>query len=148
VAAGNRTPVQSFCRYPDNFASSNRDPSPCPSSLEQGRGSGARTILFGSLNIVCLRRAQTSSFGFPNKNSGKVCSSFSKLAEHEAEPRTNARPSGLATVLQNREAMLLDFGQSQYFPIVGKCCALSLRAPEAGARFFYRVFVLSAGACR
>ena len=53
----------------------------------------------------------------------------------EAEPRTNARPSGLTTVLQNREAMLLDFGQSQYFPIVGKCCALSFRAPETGARF-------------
>ena len=94
-----------------------------------------RKPLFSVLNTVCLRVAQTSSFGVPNKSRGKVCSSFSKLAEHEAEPRTTARPSGLATVLQNREAMLLDFGQSQYFPIVGKCCALSLRAPEAGARF-------------
>ena len=39
VPAGNCTPVQRFCRYPDNFASANRDPSPRPSSLEQGRGS-------------------------------------------------------------------------------------------------------------
>ena len=53
---------------------------------------------------------------------------FQKFAEHEAEPRTNARASALATALQNREALLLDFGQSQYFPNVGKYCALSPRA--------------------
>ena len=40
---------------------------------------------------------------------------FQKVAELETASRFNARASALATVLQNREALLLDFGQSQYF---------------------------------
>ena len=53
--------------------------------------------------------------------SGKVLIKlFQKFAEHEAEPRTNAKASAFATPLQNREVPLLDFGQSQYFPNVGK----------------------------
>jgi hypothetical protein len=50
---------------------------------------------------------------------------FQKFAEYEAEPHFNAKASAFASVLQNREALLLDFGQSQYFPTVGKYCALS-----------------------
>ena len=62
---------------------------------------------------------------------------FQKFAEHEAEPRTNAKALAFANVLQNREASLpkanifSDFGQSQYFPNVGKYCALSPRARRA-----------------
>ena len=62
---------------------------------------------------------------------------FQKFAEFEAEPHFNAKASAFATVLQNREASLpkanifSDFGQSQYFPNVGKYCALSLRAFRA-----------------
>ena len=50
---------------------------------------------------------------------------FQKFAEHEAEPRTDAKASAFAEMLQNSEALLLNFGQSQYFPNVGKYCALS-----------------------
>ncbi len=54
----------------------------------------------------------------------------------------------LSLLLQNSEAPLLNFGQSQYFPNVGKYCALSLsRARFAGARF-YRDFIPPAGAYR
>ena len=53
---------------------------------------------------------------------------FLKFAVFEAEPHFNARASALATVLQNGEAPLRHFGQSQYFPNVGKDCALSPRA--------------------
>ena len=65
---------------------------------------------------------------------------FQKFAELETASRFNARPSGLATALQNREALLLDFGQSQYFPNVGKYCALSLRA-LCRARIFTLFFL-------
>ena len=62
-------------------------------------------------------------------SSGKVLIElFQKFAEHEAEPRTNAKASAFASVLQTGEALLLLFGQSQYFPNVGKYCALSPRA--------------------
>ena len=37
------------------------------------------------------------------------------MAEHEAEPRTNAKASAFATALQNREVLLLDFGMSRAF---------------------------------
>ncbi len=50
---------------------------------------------------------------------------FQKFVEHEAKPRTDAKASAFASALQNREALLLGFGQSQYFPNVGKCCDLS-----------------------
>ena len=60
---------------------------------------------------------------------------FQKFAEHEAEPRTNARASALASMLQKDEALLRLFGQSQHFPNVGKCCALSPRAKRAGLFF-------------
>jgi hypothetical protein len=50
---------------------------------------------------------------------------FQKFAEYEAEPHFNAKASAFATVLRNREAPLLGFGQSQSFPNVGKDCALS-----------------------
>ena len=59
---------------------------------------------------------------------------FQKFAEHEAEPRTNARASALATALQNGEALLLRFGQSQPFPNVGKGCALSPFAARKSLR--------------
>ena len=77
--------------------------------------------------VVVNFLAMLGNFRFLLKdNSGKVfVHLFQKVAEHEAEPRTNARASALASVLQNREALLLDFGQSQYFPNVGKYCALS-----------------------
>ena len=86
---------------------------------------------------------------------------FQKLAELETASRFNAKASAFAAALQNREAPLLDFRQSQYFPNVGKCSsggfpkengggsrqdrvatcrrqvrALSPRAP-AGAHLFY-----------
>ena len=47
-------------------------------------------------------------------------------AEHEAEPHFNAKASAFASMLQKYEALLRIFGQSQYFPNVGKYCALSL----------------------
>ena len=59
-----------------------------------------------------------------------------KFAGFGAVPHFNARPSGLADVLQNSEALLLNFGQSQYFPNVGKYCTLSSRAPPSRARGF------------
>jgi hypothetical protein len=63
---------------------------------------------------------------FSFHNSGKVLIElFQKFAEYEAEPHFNAKASAFATAFQNREAPLLDFGQSQYFPNVGKDCALS-----------------------
>jgi hypothetical protein len=49
---------------------------------------------------------------------------FQKFAEFEAEPHFNAKASAFATALQNDEAPLRHFGQSQYFPNVGKYCAL------------------------
>ena len=53
----------------------------------------------------------------------------------------------LSLLLQTSEALLLKFGQSQYFPNVGKYCALSpLRALRV--RNGYRVFVPSAGSNR
>ncbi|MBR4061950.1 MAG: hypothetical protein IKK01_02685 [Clostridia bacterium] len=59
-------------------------------------------------------------------NSGKVLIElFQKFAEYEAEPHFNAKASAFATVLQNDEALLRHFGQSQSFPNVGKDCALS-----------------------
>ena len=54
---------------------------------------------------------------------------FQKVAEYEAEPHFNARPSGLATALQNHEALLRDFGRSQYFR-KGESVALRHPAPE------------------
>jgi len=61
VPAGNCTPAQRFCRYPDNFASANRDPSPRPSSLEQGRGSlCAQPIIKRSEH--CLSSGRASFF--------------------------------------------------------------------------------------
>ena len=77
--------------------------------------SGARTLACGKLQL-CLVGLRLH---FPSENR-QSCT----------EPRTNARPSGLATPLQNREAPLLDFGQSQYFPNVGKYCALSPPRPK------------------
>ena len=64
-------------------------------------------------------------------SSGKVfVHLFQKVAELETASRFNAKASAFATALQNREALLLDFGQSQYFPNVGKYCALSPRRPQ------------------
>ena len=54
---------------------------------------------------------------------------FQKFAELETASRLNARPSGLASALQNSEALLLNFGQSRCFPNVGKHRALSPPAP-------------------
>ena len=41
---------------------------------------------------------------------------FQKFAEYEAEPHFNAKASAFANMLQNREALLLDFGQSAILP--------------------------------
>ena len=59
---------------------------------------------------------------------------FQKFAEYEAEPHFNARPSGLATALQNHEAPLRDFGRSQYFR---KCESVALRHPARPCRARY-----------
>ena len=59
---------------------------------------------------------------YQNKSSEKVLIKlFQKFAEFEAEPHFNAKASAFSSMLQNREALLLDFGQSQHFPNVGKC---------------------------
>ena len=97
-----------------------------------------RMSLFSVLNVVfwCLRQNEGKFPRFARKfsiliktkvnSSGKVLIElFQKFAEHEAEPRTNAKASAFASVLQTGEALLLLFGQSQYFPNVGKYCALS-----------------------
>ena len=56
---------------------------------------------------------------------------FQKFAEFEAEPHFNAKASAFASMLQKYEALLRIFGRSQYFPNVGKYCALSPRVPPA-----------------
>jgi len=56
---------------------------------------------------------------------------FQKVAELETASRFNAKASAFASVLQKYEALLRIFGQSQYFPNVGKYCALSPRAMRA-----------------
>jgi hypothetical protein len=68
---------------------------------------------------------------------------FQKFVEHEAKPRTNAKASAFAYILQNHEALLRDFGQIQYFPNVGKYCALSLRALRRARIFTSALFFLS-----
>jgi len=76
--------------------------------------------------------ALLGNFRFLLKRLKVLIKLFQKFAEHEAEPRTNAKASAFATMLQKGEALLLLFGQSQYFPNVGKYCALSpLRALRA-----------------
>ena len=62
---------------------------------------------------------------------------FQKFAEYEAEPHFNAKASAFATVLRNREALLLGFGQSQSFPNVGKDCALSFFFIAFSSPLFY-----------
>jgi hypothetical protein len=47
-------------------------------------------------------------------------------------PKANI--SAFASALQNHEALLRDFGQSQYFPNVGKYCALSPSARKRGTQ--------------
>ncbi len=69
--------------------------------------------------------ALLGNFRFLLKRLKVLIKLFQKFAEHEAEPRTNAKASAFATMLQKGEALLLLFGQSQYFPNVGKYCALS-----------------------
>ena len=76
-------------------------------------------LAFGKLRLCLVG----SRLHFPSENR-------QSRAEHEAEPRTNAKASAFASVLQNGEALLLRFGQSQYFPNVGKYCALSPRRPQ------------------
>jgi hypothetical protein len=75
---------------------------------------GARPLAFGKLQIrfVGLR------LHFPAENH-RICT----------VPRTNAKAEAFASVLQNHEALLRDFGHSQSFPNVGKDCAMS-PAPE------------------
>ena len=93
---------------------------------------GARTLACGKLQL-CLVGLRLH---FPSENR-QSCT----------EPRTNARPSGLATPLQNREASLLDFGQSQHFPNVGKCCALSLPAVCGRSNYNFAVIAITLLIC-
>ena len=60
----------------------------------------------GEIKVNFLAKARKFSI-FTENNSGKVLIElFQKFAEHEAEPRTNAKASAFATVHQNREANL------------------------------------------
>ena len=99
----------------------------------------------GEIKVNFLAKARKFSI-FTENNSGKVLIElFQKFAEHEAEPRTNAKASAFASMLQNSEALLLNFGQSQYFPNVGKYCALSPRAQAQTNRIIHQKQVFKRG---
>ena len=65
--------------------------------------------------------ALLGNFRFLLKRLKVLIKHFQKFAEHEAEPRTNARASALASSLQKYEALLRIFGQSRSLPTVVPC---------------------------
>ncbi|MBQ3228686.1 MAG: hypothetical protein IJB43_08895 [Clostridia bacterium] len=71
-------------------------------------------------------------FSFEYKQLKVLIELFQKFAELETASRFNAKASAFASVLQNGEASLRHFGQSQYFPIVGKCSSCGFPKENGG----------------